>query len=76
MSEHKRKSTTDGDAATKKAKASAVDVESLQYLAGFGVELASEALPNALPPTQNTPQRFASCLLYSHFFILFDLYLM
>jgi hypothetical protein len=30
----------------------------LQYLAGFGQEHASEALPDALPKTQNTPQRY------------------
>lgn len=33
--------------------------EQLQYQSGFGNEFATEALPGALPPGQNSPQRVA-----------------
>ena len=33
--------------------------EGLRYLSGFGAELATEALPGALPHGQNSPQKVA-----------------
>ncbi len=36
---------------------SLLEAASLEYLAGFGASLASEALPGALPKSQNTPRK-------------------
>ena len=58
---------SEDESSGKKAKAptyssssSAAAASELQYLAGFGQEHASEALPDALPKTQNNPQRYVS----------------
>lgn len=44
-------------ATAKKPVETAASVQNYQYQSGFGNEFASEALPNALPKGQNSPQR-------------------
>jgi len=49
--------TVERRAASERGGARAKTAAALSYQSGFGSELATEALPGALPQGQNSPQR-------------------